>query len=69
MLTQTGNPPRHPEMRLATASILVSLLTSPKVPSPAYIRPLLSNYSIKINCSKRIVIARIIAEGMTVMIS
>lgn len=64
MFMQIGNPPKQPDIILATAKTFVSVVISPNEPSFLYLFPLLSNsYKYK-NCSKMITIAIIIDEGM-----
>jgi len=50
MLTQIGRPPKTPEIKLATARTLVSVVTYPRSPSFLYLFPLLSNSSRYKNC-------------------
>lgn len=62
---QIGSPPKQPEIKLATASVLVSVVISPKFPSFLYRFPLLSNYSKYKNCSNISTTASMIELGMT----
>jgi hypothetical protein len=64
---QIGKPPKNPEMMLANPNTFDYCYVSPKVPSPKYRFPLLSNYYRYRNCSKIKTTLITAAEGTNVI--
>lgn len=64
MLTQTGNPPKHPDNTLARARTLLYVVIYPRFPYPPNFLPLLSNYYRYRNCSNTSTAVKTNAAGI-----